>query len=158
MRHTNRFGVAIAVAGLILIAGGFVALAADNSAVLKQRQDFMKAQGADLKPIQAYIKGDGAQAAALAAAEDLAARSPKIVALFPPGTSSADFPGKTAAKPEIWQNMDKFKAIPVVLHGEEVKLVAAIKSGDKAAAGAALAAAGKSGCSTCHGAFREKTS
>lgn len=158
MRKGLQSGTMAAVIGLLLVGGGVAALAADNAAVLKERQTFMKGQAADFKPIAAYIKGGDDQAAALKAAEDLVSRAPRIVALFPAGTSSADFPGKTAAKPEIWQNMDKFKAIPVALHGEEVKLVAAIRSGDRSSVKAALTAVGGNGCNACHTQFREKRS
>jgi cytochrome c556 len=54
--------------------------------------------------------------------------------------------------------MDKFKSIPPVLKGEEEKLLAAIKSGDKQAVGAQAAATGKNGCGACHTPFREKLS
>jgi cytochrome c556 len=133
-------------------------VAEDKEALIKERRDTMKHQGDAMKAIGAYAKGEGDQAAALKAANDLLAINPKIVGLFPPGTSLAEFPGKTGAKPEIWKEMDKFKSIPPVLKGEEEKLLAAIKSGDKQAVGAQAAATGKNGCGACHTPFREKLS
>jgi cytochrome c556 len=146
---------AVTVAALSI--GGAV-VAQDKSAVLKQRQDLMKAQGADLKPIQAFAKGEGDQSTALAAATDLLSKSDQIPDLFPAGTSTTDFPGKTNAKPDIWQNWDKFKGYATAMHGEEVKLVDAIKSGDHKAVGDQIGAVGKAGCGPCHGTFREKMS
>ena|ERR1700722_14894711 len=157
MRQGIKWGMIAAVTAAALSIGGAV-VAQDKSAVLKERQNLMDGQATDLKPIQAFAKGDGEQGPALVAAMDLLSRSPKIVGLFPPGTSSTDFPGKTNAKPDIWQNWDKFSAIPPALHGEEEKLVDAIKSGDRKATGDQLAAAGKAGCGPCHGTFREKMS
>jgi cytochrome c556 len=70
----------------------------------------------------------------------------------------AEFPGKTGAKPEIWAEWDKFQKIPPVLKSEEEKLAQAVKSGDKQAAAAQLAATGKNGCGACHATYREKLS
>ncbi len=80
----------------------------------------------------------------------------KILALFVPGTSSTDMPGKSNAKAEIWTDWEKFKAIPLVLHDAELKLADAVKSGDKGAMGAAIGNVGKNGCGACHSTFREK--
>jgi cytochrome c556 len=63
----------------------------------------MKRQGNDLKTISDYAKGEADQAAAQNAADDLLALNGKIVDLFPRGMSMVEFPGKTGAKPEIWQ-------------------------------------------------------
>ncbi len=58
-------------------------------------------------------------------------RSQKIVSLFPAGTSSADLPGKTNAKPLIWTDHDKFMAVPVALHEHATKVSALIKTGTR---------------------------
>jgi cytochrome c556 len=159
MKNIFQSGMMVAGIGLVLAAATVSVTAQDSKeAALKTRQDFMKGQGADVKAITDYSKGQGDQAAALTAANDLVARAPKIVALFVPGTSSTDFPGKSNAKPEIWTDMDKFTAITVALQGEEVKLVAAVKSGDQQAVAAQLGATGKAGCGACHGTYRIKTS
>jgi cytochrome c556 len=154
MKHYRHGGIIAASVGLLLVMGTVAGIAQDKSAVLKERQDFMKGQANDLKPISAFAKGEGEQGPALTAVNDLLARNAKIVDFFPPGTSNTDFPGKTDAKPEIWQNWDKFKAVPAVLKTEEDKLADAIKSGDKQAVGTQLAAMGKNGCGACHGPYR----
>jgi cytochrome c556 len=154
----NFIRVGMVVAGVALVLGASVVRGTaqeDKLAAIKTRQDFMKAQGADVKAVTAYVKGQGNQEAAVKAADDLAARAPKIMALFVPGTSATDFPGKTKAKPELWTDMDKVKAIPTALEAAEVKLVAAVKTGDRKQVGAALGAVGKN-CGACHGEYRLK--
>jgi cytochrome c556 len=153
-----KIGVAVAVLGLALAFGTVAVVAQDKEAEIKTRRDTMKRQGKDFKAIQDYVKGAGDQAAAEAAITDLQSIAPKIVTLFPEGTGLDAFPGKTGAKPAIWKEWDKFKQIPVALQGYEVKLAAAIRSGDKAAIGAALADTGKNGCGACHSDYREKVS
>ena len=157
MRKAVRWGAFGASAAAMLLIGVAAGIAQDKLAQVKERQDFMKAQGADVKAITGYSKGEGDQQAPQKAIDDLLARAPKIVAMFPPGTSAEDFPGKSNAKPEIWKNMDKVKAIPTALQGEEEKVKTAIESGDQKAVAAALGSMGKNGCGACHGTYREKT-
>jgi cytochrome c556 len=154
MRHLAKLGFVAATAAVIGW-GAVGTMAQDKEAQIKLRRDTMKRQGADFKAIQDYAKGEGDQATALAKVNDLLAINPTLLGLFPPGTSLAEFPGKTGAKPDIWKEWDKFKQRPVALKDEEVKLAAAIKSGDQQAVGAQLAATGKDGCSACHDTYRE---
>lgn len=157
MGHILRTGLAASVAAALSL-GAVAGLAQDKEAIVKERQATMKRQGKDFKAIQNYVRGEGDQAAAQKAIDDLLTIAPKITGLFPPGTGINQVSMKTGAKPEIWQEWDKFKAIPPTLQSEEEKLAAAIRSGDKQATGAALASTGKKGCGACHGTFREKTS
>ena len=154
--------VVVAVMATVVGLGGVAVLAQAQSkegeAAIKLRRDTMKRQGDDFKAIADFAKGEGDQAAAQKAVDDLLALNGKIVDLFPRGTSTADFPGKTGAKPEIWQQFNKFKTLPAVLKTEEEKLAAAVKSGDKAAIGAQVANTGKNGCGACHTPYREKLS
>jgi cytochrome c556 len=158
MASVARLGLAAAMLGVAIGFGTVAVVAQDKAAEIKERRDTMKRQGADFKAIQNYVKGLGDQASAEKAIADLEAIAPKIVTLFPEGTGMDAFPGKTGAKPVIWKEWDKFKAIPPELAGYEQKLAAAIKSGDKTAVGAALANAGKNGCGACHSDYREKIS
>lgn len=146
------------MAAAVLLGGMVAGLAQDKLAEVTARQDFMKAQGADVKAITEYSKGQGDQQAALKAVDDLIARAPKIDTLFPAGTSASDFPGKSNAKPELWTDWDKVKMIPATVQSEEEKLKAAIQSGDQKAVGEQLGALGKNGCGSCHGTYRVKTS
>ncbi len=156
MRIFAKLSLVAAVAAIGFGAVG--GMAQDKESAIKLRRDTMKRQGADFKKVQDYVKGEGDQAAALAGITDLLSLNPKIVDLFPPGTSTTDFPGKTGAKPEIWAEWNKFKLIPAALKSEEEKLADAIKSGDKQAVGAQLANTGKNGCGACHTPYREKIS
>ena len=157
MKKIVQTGMLVAGIGL-LVATGAMSVAAEDSkeALIKARQDFMEAQADDVKAVTAYVKGEGSKESALAAATDLAARGPKISALFVPGTSATDFPGKSFAKPELWTEMDKAKAAWSALQGEEVKLVAVIKDGDQKAVGDQLGVMGKAGCGACHTSYRLK--
>lgn len=156
MRNLVHKGMLAAGIGLLLAAGtvSVGAQEGDKLAAIKARQDFMKAQGADAKAITDYTKGDADQAKAEAAANDLVARQPKIEALFVPGTSATDFPGKTYAKPEIWTEKDKVAAIRTALGTAEEKLAADVKAGNKQQVSDDLTTMGKTGCGACHGAYR----
>jgi cytochrome c556 len=158
MRKLAKWSAVTGLAVAVLVAGGVAGLAQDKLAEIKARQNFMKAQGGDLKTILAFTKGTADQAAATKAIDDLLARAPKIATLFPAGTSATDFPGKTAAKPTIWTDWDKVKKIPLAVQNEEEKLKTAIASGDKKAVLGGVAALNKNGCGACHGSYRLKVS
>jgi cytochrome c556 len=158
MRNVATIGFTAAVVALAIGFGTITVVAQDKEAQIKTRRDTMKRQGEDFKAISDFAKGEGDQAKAAAAIAELQAIAPKIVDLFPAGTGMDAFPGATGAKPEIWKEWDKFKAIPAMLLTEEQKLADAIKSGDKAAVGAQVANTGKSGCGACHTPYREKLS
>lgn len=155
MRNLWKWSL-VAAMGVAIGMGAMSSMAQDKEAQIKMRRDTMKRQGDDFKAISDFVKGEGDQATALAKAEDLVSIAPKIADLFPAGTSLAEFPGKTGAKPDIWKEWDKFKAGIPTLQAEEQKLVDAIKTGDKAAIGAQLGATGKNGCGGCHTPYREK--
>jgi cytochrome c556 len=158
MRIFGTLGLAAAAVAIVVGFGTITVVAQDKEAAIKTRRDTMKRQGDDFKAIQEYVKGEGDQAGALKAINDLESIAPKIPDLFPAGTGLDAFPGKTGAKPEIWKEWDKFKAIPAVLLSAEEKLGEAIKSGDKGAVGAQLANTGRNGCGACHTTYREKLS
>ena len=157
MNSFLRFSLIALALGTMLGLGAVGGFAQDKAQAVKDRQATMKRQGADLKYISDYLKGvNNDQAGAIEKANDLLSISPKIPDLFVPGTSTADFPGVSHAKPEIWQEWDKFKMIPVALQANEVKLAEALKGGDKGAIGAVLGGVGKDGCGACHTSYREK--
>jgi cytochrome c556 len=158
MRKAVRWGTIGASAAAVMLAGIVSGIAQDKLAMVTERQNFMKAQGGDLKAILDYSKGAGEKDTALKAVDDLIARAPKIISHFPPGTSAADFPDKSKAKPEIWTEMDKVKAIPIALAAEEEKVKTAIQKGDQAAVTEAIGGMNKNGCGACHGTYRVKSS
>lgn len=149
--------VAMAAAGYVgmqNLAGN--AQADDLQAAVDARRALMKENGAQMKAIFAVVddkSGDMADMEKRALL--IQAGATKIATLFPAGTSISDMPDKTHAKPEIWHNMDAFKADAANLEAQAGKLAEAAKSGDFAAFAAQFEAAGKA-CSACHADFRSK--
>lgn len=156
MPKTVVWSAAVLGAAAVIGLSAAASLAQDKAAFVKQRQAFMGQQQDDVNAIGAFAKGQGDQASAKAKAADLVSLAPKIVGWFEgkSDTSTADLPGVSRAKPEIWQSFDKFKAIVPVLEAEEAKLVAAIDSGDRGTVGTQLGAMYKNGCGTCHTDYR----
>jgi cytochrome c556 len=151
----NKWGVAaVAVAGMAALATGVVAQ--DKAAAVKARQDFMKAQAADTKAISDYAKGMGSKADAQKAIADLQSRAGKIPALFAPGTSMADMPGVSYAKPAAFTEKDKVEAAANNLKAVEDKVAAAINTGTPADVATAAADLGPKGCGGCHTPYRER--
>lgn len=152
---SKRIGLGLCAALMLGVGlGASSGLAQDKLAVIKQRQQLMKQQSEALKTIQAYISGQQSQTAAIAKANELLELSPQIVSLFPTGTSLVEFPGQTHAKPEIWQQYDKFSDVPVVLRRSEDRLAAVVKDGKKPAVLEELDTLGRIGCGACHTLFR----
>jgi cytochrome c556 len=144
-------GVAAAIAGI----GVGSAMAQDALQVIEKRQGVMKQQGKDLGAVKAFLDGKGEQAAAQAGADDLLKTIPAIPSVFPQKTSSADYPGKTRAKPAIWADWAKFNAAEQNALAKAQALDAAVKTGNKETIQAAFGDMGKNGCGGCHDAFRE---
>lgn len=146
----------IALVTMITI-GAAASWAQDKEAAVSARQAAMKQEGPNLRAISDYANDKGTdQATAIAKTQELLALSDKLIALWPAGTSSKDMPGKSNAKPEIWTELDKFKAIYAGQKKAEEELLAAVQKGDKPAVQAAVANIGKGSCSACHGTYREK--
>ena len=142
---------------VVAIAAAFAcgAALAQQKSVLEQRQDLMKNNGAQSKAINDFIKeGKGTPADVEKAAAQIADNAKKIPALFPAGTGMAENPGKSYAKPELWQDKAKFDGFVKALGDGAMKLQAAAKTGDKAQIEAAAGDMGKQGCGGCHQAFR----
>jgi cytochrome c556 len=149
---------AIAAAAVIVALAWGVAgvLAQDKAAIIADRQAAMKSQGRALATAKAYSEGRVEQGEAIAAVTELIKTTNSLVDKFPPGTGMAEFPGKSGAKPTIWTEWDKFKEAPKAAIAQEEKLLADIKTGDKAAVGKQAGATWDDGCQVCHKAYREK--
>lgn len=154
-------GAGVIAGAAVFALQGFTgkASADDLQAAVDARQALMKDNGAKMKAMGAVVE---AKAGDLAAMQQLAAglqaNAMKIVADFPKGTSMVDMPGKSYAKPEIWDHPDDFKAAADVLATEAGKLADAAKSGDMAAFAAQYDVVGSKGCGGCHTQFRQKKS
>lgn len=154
MMSRARLGIFGVAFGFALLGAG-AGWAQDAGAVIKQRQDLMKQQGRDLAAVKAFLDGTGDQAAAQAGADDLLKTLPQIPTAFPQKTSSAEYPGQTRAKPDIWAQWDKFLAAQQNALTKAQALSGAVKTGDKAQIQTAFADMGQNGCNGCHDAFRE---
>jgi cytochrome c556 len=142
----------IAVAALGL---GAAAIAdTDPKTVIADRQEVMKGFAKKTKIIKTYAEGEGDQAAALAAAKEIAETAPRLPSLFPRGSGTEVAGVVTHAKPEIWTDWDRFQGTATRLAGEANSLATAIAAGDRNATKDGLAATGRVGCGACHEIFR----
>jgi len=160
MRSILRTGVVAAGVGLFVASGAItVSAQEDKLAQIKARQDFMQDQQHAVNAINAFAKGTGDRAAAVDGANKLIDLSKqmetKFAALFPAGTSSADFPDKSKAKPELWQHLDEAKAAPAKLREAELKLVDVVKTADAKTVGDTMRDTYRSTCNAlCHDHYR----
>ena len=143
-------GVALALG--VGIAANAMAQAKPD-VLVAQRQAAMKLQGKYLGPIGAMMKG-----AAPYNADTVALNATFLENLsrmpwdgFQPSTSGE----KSAAKPEIYKDMAKFRAAADMLEAATVKLGAAARAKDEAGVRASFGGVAKS-CGSCHDEFRVK--
>lgn len=94
-------------------------------------------------PFDAKVAADNAEVASMI--------SKVVYAGFVDGTDKGD----TRAKPELWKEMDKFRANATKLQDELNKLNAAAKSGNLDGLKAAAGEAGKV-CKSCHDDYRKE--
>jgi cytochrome c556 len=139
----------------LAIAGAGASLAQDAQSVINQRQELMKQQGRDVAAVRAFVEGRGDQATAQRGAADLVTTIPRIPSLFPQGTSSAEFPGRTRAKPATWTEWDQFNAAQQNALARAQALNTVLNTGNTAAIQTALTDLVNNGCNGCHSRFRE---
>jgi cytochrome c556 len=164
----------IVIVGLAVVAASIgmtryaVVAAGDQTAVqladlspadaIAERQKLMKDNGAQAKAINDYLEsGTGSAADVAAHAEAIKANAGKIVGFFVPGTSIDDNVAKTAAKKEIWDSFDEFKAAAAKLGDLAGALQAAAGTGENQKIADAFGTMGEEGCGGCHSKFRQKT-
>ena len=152
-----KFSLAAAAALAASIVLMEAVRADDLASTVAERQAAMKAMGGKLKAIKAFADDGTGQAEAADGAAVLVATSKSIPGFFPAGSGLDSFSGKTAAKPDIWTDPAKFKAIAATFQADAAALQRAIAAGDKAATAAAFETMGREACGACHGAFRAKT-
>jgi cytochrome c556 len=133
------------------------ASADDLQAAVDARRALMKDNIAKMKATGAVVEAKSGDLAAMQQlALGLQSNAEKMVDLFPKGSSMTDLPGKTNAKPEIWDNFDDFKSIAATFATESGKLADAAKSGDMSAFAAQYDVVGEKGCGGCHTKYRMK--
>jgi cytochrome c556 len=152
--------MALAGIGLLVGLGAVSAPAQDaKEAAVKARKDFMEDQQKAVNAVNAFAKGTGDRAAAIDGANKLVEYSKQMEAkfdvLFVAGTSSADFPDKSKAKPELWQHVAELKLAPAKLREAELKLVDVVKTAEPGAVGDAMRDTYRSTCNAlCHDSYR----
>lgn len=120
---------------------------------IKYRRGVYAVMGWNFGPMAAMAKGDRPyDAAAFARHADIVAYMSKLpLEGFVEGSET----GETKAKPEIWLDMDDFKAKLEKMQAEAAKLAEVAKKGDPAASKAQLGETGKA-CKACHDKYRNK--
>ena len=120
---------------------------------IKYRKSVMTLQSAHFGRIAAMASGrvpfDAAVAAENAAILETVTRLP--LAGFIAGSDK----GETRAKPKIWTDTAKFKAVGDKLNADAIKLSAAVKTGNMDTIKSAVGAVGGD-CKSCHDDFRKE--
>ncbi|MGF1610792.1 MAG: c-type cytochrome [Kiloniellales bacterium] len=150
--RSRRALIGLAAAAAV-ITGVAAAQAADDPAnVVKYRGMVMSALGAHIGSIASVIKGEVSYGPHVSThAQALHATSLMLTDVFPEGSGV----GETRAKPEIWQEWEKFEGLINDLSTQTEKLAQVAEGGDMAAIGAQLQETGKA-CGNCHKPYREE--
>ena len=150
----KRFAAAV-LASSVALGASLAALAQMKPEdAIKYRQSAMFLVGQNFGPLAAMAQ------AKIPYDKDAAIKHADIVAFvsrlplqgFQPGTDTG---GNTKAKPEIWENMDDFKAKLEKMQQETAKLAEVAQSGDFNALKAQVGETGKA-CKACHDKYRNK--
>ncbi|MBP6678744.1 MAG: cytochrome c [Paracoccus sp.] len=150
---------------LILTAAALAAiplavLAQDEDPIhqtIEARQGFYQMLAINMGTLAGMAKGDIAydEAAATTAAANIEALTKyNLPGLFLEGSASGQTSEKTAAKPEIWTNMDDFKSKFTGLRDAAVGASDAVKGGAENV-GPVVGKLGAA-CKACHDVYREK--
>jgi cytochrome c556 len=145
-----RLRVALVVAAFAFSAAGIVHAADDPIAA---RQALMKKNGAAAKAAVGFVKGDTPYDAdkAAEAMKTIASDLTEFVTLFPEGSDKG---GDTTASPEIWKDMDGFKALAAKTVADANAAATAAAGGVEAFKTAFMAVGGD--CQSCHQKYRVK--
>ena len=152
MKRTTRLrAAALAVAAL-----GAAPLLASPADVVKSRVAGLRELGAAFKAVNDGLRSSEPQTILIQqSARQIRNAAGQMADWFPAG--SGPQPGvKTAAKPEIWTQPDKFKAAEVAFASEAVKFQAVANGGNSDATRAEALKLGAT-CKACHENFRTPT-
>jgi cytochrome c556 len=149
----KTLAAALVIAATLLGVGESAMAQQKPEDAIKYRQSALFIMGQSFGPLAAMAKGDRPYD------KELAIKNATIVEFmsklpwdkFGPGTDM----GNTKAKPEIWENMDDFKAKAEKMQAETAKLLQAAQTGDPAALKAQVGETGKA-CKACHDNYRNK--
>jgi len=146
MLGLNRKNIVLLMAAISLV--GASVIAAD---IIKTRKDNMEMLKDAMKAINGVIESGGPAGGAAEPAQQIADIAKKIPELFPQGSDQGD----TTAKPEIWQNWDKFTSQAQDTEKAALAVLAAAKSGDIAQLTTSYKMLGGT-CGSCHQDFKAK--
>lgn len=149
----KRMLVTLSLTGLFSVPFTAHAQFAKVDDAVKYRQSAFSVMATHFGRIGAVVKGDRAYDKATVEADAAIVETMSKLPwhAFPEGSNTA----KSKAKPEIWQEQDKFKSGAEKMQSEVAKLATAAKSGDLAAVKAAFGAAGQT-CKACHDNYKNK--
>ena len=150
--NSAKLVLAVIVAGALNALGCGAAMAQDKNKIVTDRQETMKTQSRELGSVRGWFQGKLDQQAAIAAMDAVQKSVSSVPDLFPTGTGIGEVSVKTRAKPEIWQEHDKFLAAHKTVLGQLAELDAAVKAGDKAKAETEFGQI--KFCESCHATFR----
>lgn len=148
-RRLHLWQVALVAIGLALVVTG--TQAQDDEAYVQHRQKVMQSVGGHMGAIGAIMKSKLPYTSNIAVhAQALQMTSTVIEDAFKKEVTE----GKTDAKPDIWQDWDKFVAAAKAMGDESDKLAEVARTGDMDALDAQVKALGKA-CGDCHKPFRK---
>jgi len=148
-RRLHLWQVVLVVIGLTLVVTG--TQAQDDSAYVQHRQKVMQSIGGHMGAIGDIMKNKLPFASSIAVhAQALQMTSTVIEDAFKKEITE----GKTDAKPDIWQDWDKFTKAAKTMGEESGKLADVAQSGDMDAIGAQVKELTKA-CGGCHKPFRK---
>jgi cytochrome c556 len=148
-RQLTLMALLIGMLGLVLMLTG--AQAQDDEHYLGYRQKVMESMGASMGAIGDILKHKLPFAGHIGVhASDISRMSAAIALAFEREITE----GRTDAKPEVWQDWDKFVTAAETLQEEGAKLADIASTGDMAAIGAQVKNLGKA-CGDCHKPFRK---
>ena len=148
-RQLTLMALLIGMIGLVLMLTG--AQAQDDEHYLGYRQKVMKSIGASMGGIGDILKHKLPFAGHIEThASDISRMSTLIKDAFEKEITE----GRTDAKPDVWQDWDKFVTAAETLQEESAKLADIASGGDMAAIGAQVKNLGKA-CGDCHKPFRK---
>ena len=101
----------------------------------------MQQRLADVGQIRGFVYGGGSQGDAENAAADLVARSQHMADLFPPGQASTDY---------VDMSPERAHGAPAAMSKSADLLMAAVRTGNRAAIGQQLVQTERNGCGFCH--------
>jgi cytochrome c556 len=143
-----RISVGVVLALSFVVLAGAAASAQDDP--IAARQQLMKTNNASARTAFGMVSGKAPYdpAAAAAAMQEIATDMQQFVTLFPEGSTS----DKSQASPDIWTNMDDFKALAAKLDTDATAAAAAAPNGIDAFK-TAFNAVGDD-CASCHKKYR----